>query len=410
MLNTLDRYILRQIALPLASALAIGLLMLLAERLVRLLDVTLGKRNSFGVVFELLAYLVPHYLGTAVPAALFLGLLFGFNKLSKNSEIDAAMAAGAGLHRMLKPALLLAVLFSIASLAIFGWMQPYTRYAYRSVIFDIKNVDAFYLAEQGVFMQAGNRTFILDKLDRSSNTFEKIFIFDYNGPGGGETFTAERGVLIPLKDEPRPILRLESGRRLGLERWPTLENSGEPVPAELASFQTTDTPLGRISKKLFRPRGEDERELTLPELYAQADTPPAGTTAAAVKAEFHRRVINILAMLLLPVLAIPFAIGRARSPRAYRMIIAMALLVGFHEVIEQGAVMAKNGVLSPWLVLWIPTVLLTVFAFWRFYRASMTIPSEGFDQWLQPVHERLAASFRRFTRRFRPEPDSGGTA
>ena len=45
--------------------------MLLAERLVRLLDTTLGKKNSFGVVFELLAYLVPHYLGTAIPAAFF---------------------------------------------------------------------------------------------------------------------------------------------------------------------------------------------------------------------------------------------------------------------------------------------------------------------------------------------------
>lgn len=410
MLNTLDRYILRQIALPLASALAVGLLMLLAERLVRLLDVTLGKRNSFGVVFELLAYLVPHYLGTAVPAALFLGLLFGFNKLSKNSEIDAAMAAGAGLHQLLRPAILLALLFSMASLAIFGWMQPYTRYAYRSVLFDIKNVDAFYLAEQGVFMQAGNRTFILDKLDRRSNSFEKIFIFDYNGPGGGETFTAERGLLIPLKEQPRPVLRLENGRRLGLERWPTLNNTGEPPPPATARFDTTDTPLGRISKKLFRPRGEDERELTLQELYLQSDTPPSGTTAPAMAAEFHRRVINILAMLLLPVLAIPFAIGRARSPRAYRMIFAMALLIGFHEVIEQGALMAKNNVLAPWLVLWLPTALLAVFAVWRFYRTMASIPGDGLDAWLQPLHETVATYVRRATRRFRPEPGPGSTA
>ena len=64
MLTIIDRYVLRQVAKPLATAMAIGLLMLLAERLVRLLDTTLGKKNSFAVVFELLAYLVPHYLGT----------------------------------------------------------------------------------------------------------------------------------------------------------------------------------------------------------------------------------------------------------------------------------------------------------------------------------------------------------
>jgi lipopolysaccharide export system permease protein len=401
LLNTIDRYILRQIAVPLLSALSIGLLMLLAERLVRLLDITLGKRNSFGVVFELLAYLVPHYLGTAVPAALFLGLLFGFNNLAKNNEIDAFLSAGAGLHRLLKPALLLAVAFSLASLVIFGWLQPATRYAYRSAVFDIKNIDAFLLAEEGVFMQAGERTFILDKLDRSSNTFERIFIFDYNGPSGSETFTAERGILIPLADQPRPVLRLENGRRLGVERWPLLDRSGAPPESQTASFETTDTPLGRISKKLFRPRGDDERELTLPELYTQ-DKVPSGTSTNAMRAEFHRRVINIVAMLLLPVLAIPFAIGHSRSPRAYRMVVAMALLIAFHEVIEQGALMSKAGKFSPWFVLWTPTILLTVFAVWRFYRATNTINAGGMDSLLASAHEQVVALFKRLKSRAMP--------
>jgi lipopolysaccharide export system permease protein len=180
------------------------------------------------------------------------------------------------------------------------------------------------------------------------------------------------------------------------------------VPAATGGFETSDTPLGRISKKLFRPRGEDERELTLTELHTQADAPPSGTTTAAMRAEFHRRVINVLAMLLLPVLAIPFALGRARSPRAYRMIVAMTLLIGFHEVIEQGAVIAKAGALSPWLVLWLPTVLLAVFAFWRFYRAAMTIPGEGIDQWLQPLHESMSRLARRFLRRIRPDAGTRG--
>jgi lipopolysaccharide export system permease protein len=395
MLKTLDRYIIRKIATPLSAALAIGLLMLLAERLVRLLDVTLGKQNSFGVVFELLAYLVPHYLGTAVPAALFLGLLFGFNKLSKENEIDAMTAAGVGLHQLIKPALFLAFIFSLASLLIFGWLQPYTRYAYRSVIFDIGNIDAFYLAEEGVFMQAGSRTFILDKLDRGSSSFECIFIFDYNGPGGAETYTATRGELVPVEGQTRPVLRLENGRRLGLDRWPTLDASGAPAPSNFATFQVSDTPLGKISKDLFRPRGDDERELTLLELRTQMAVPPKGTTTEAMSTEFHRRVINILSMFVLPFLAIPFAVGRARSPRAYRMAAAMVLLVAFHEIIEQGAVIAKNGAASPWLSLWLPMALLTVFALWRFYRASFSIAGNGMDDIVNALHDRVSALARR---------------
>ena len=49
MLTILDRHVLRQVSLPLAAALVIGLLMLLADRMVSLLDTTLGKKNSFAV-------------------------------------------------------------------------------------------------------------------------------------------------------------------------------------------------------------------------------------------------------------------------------------------------------------------------------------------------------------------------
>ena len=94
MLTIIDGYVLLQVLAPLGASLAIGLILLVAERLVRLLDTTLGKNNSFGAVFELLAYLVPHYLGTAGPAALCSGLLFGFSKLRKSDERDAMLAAG----------------------------------------------------------------------------------------------------------------------------------------------------------------------------------------------------------------------------------------------------------------------------------------------------------------------------
>ena len=373
MLTIIDRYVLRQVAKPLATAMAIGLLMLLAERLVRLLDTTLGKKNSFGVVFELLAYLVPHYLGTAIPAALFLGLLFGFNKLSKDSEIDAMMATGTGLHRLTRPVILLSMVLGALSLFIVGWLQPETRYAYRSVLFDVGNVDVFYLAEEGVFMQAGTRTFILDKLNRSNNTFDHIFVFDYKGPSGSETLTASSGVLIPVEGQKRPILRLDNGHRLKLDRWPTLDGTTETPQATIAEFATTDTPLGKVADKLFRPRGEDERELTLPELYAQLNTPPEGTTISSMRAEFHKRIVSVVTFFMLPLLAVPFAIVRQRSQRGYRFGIALVLVVAFHEIIEQGAVTTKISGLSPWLSMWFPFGLITIFAIWRFYATCFTL-------------------------------------
>ena len=395
LLTLADRYVLRKIARPLAAAMIIGMMVLLAERMVRLLDTTLGKKNSFAVVFELLAYLMPHYLGLAIPAALFLGLLFGFNRMSQDSEIDAFTAAGIGLARLARPVILLSCLVGLASLAIFGWAQPYTRYEYRSRIFDVTNVDVFYLAEEGVFMQAGTRTFILDELDRGENAFRRVFLFDDRGRGGSDTVTASRGLLIDVPGERRPVLRLEDGRTLKLDGWSDPQGGETPVTATAGTFATADTPLGKVADKVFRPRGDDERELTLAELLGALDTPPAGATPQSMRAELHKRLVNILTPVLLPFLAIPFAIAPRRSRRAYRIGIALLILVALHETVEQGAIAIKASAANPWVAIWLPFGLVAAFAAWRFWAACFTLSKDR----LEPVLERVGSVVDRVRQR-----------
>jgi lipopolysaccharide export system permease protein len=401
MIRIVDFYVLRQVVKPLAGAMAIGLLVLLAERMVRLLDTILGKKNSFAVVFELLAYLVPHYLGLAVPAALFLGLLFGFNKLSKDSELDALMASGIGLSRLTRPVALLSILLTLISAFIVGWAQPHTRYAYRSVIFDVRNIDVFYLAEEGVFMQAGTRTFIIDKLQRSTNSFDRIFLFDYRGPGGSETVTATHGKLIEIPGERRPVLRLEDGHRLKLDRWPFSNIQGDPPTAVVSNFVEAETPLGKVSDAVFRPRGEDERELTLVELWQMQDTPPKCSTKDQMRAELHKRLVDMLNLLVLPFLAVPFATGRRRGQRAYRFGLALIILIVVHEVIEQGAVATRTSGASPYLTMWLPFALVTAFAAWRFWLAAYVLKADRLDNAIDRVSAATSALWERLLARTR---------
>ena len=361
--------------MPLGVALVIGLLMLLADRMVRLLDTTLGKKNSFTVVFEMLAYLVPHYLGTALPAALFLGLLLGFGKMSANSETDAFMASGIGLNRMARPVIVLGALMAALSLLIMGWVQPHARYAYRSVVFDVQNVEVFYLAEEGVFMQAGDRTFIIDRLDRAKNAFERAFIFQDRGAAGSDTVTAQRGALIEPASGKRPTLRLEEGHRLRFTAAPSVD-AEVPVVGETSKFKTADTPLGKISKDIFRPRGEDERELTLPELFTAMSKPPPRATPEEVSSELNERLVTAASILVLPFLAIPFAVGSRRSQRGFRTGVALVLIVLYNEIIHQGGSAANNGVASPLIVLWLPFALLAAFAGWRYYAACFTLRND----------------------------------
>ncbi|WP_373504030.1 LptF/LptG family permease [Aestuariivirga sp.] len=399
MFAIVDRHVLRQVSLPLAGTLVIGLLMLLADRMVRLLDTTLGKKNSFTVVFEMLAYLVPHYLGTALPAALFLGLLLGFGRMSANSETDAFMASGVSLHRLARPVILLGVVMSILSIAILGWVQPHARYAYRSVVFDVSNVDVFYLAEEGVFMQAGNRTFIIDKLDRGKNAFDHAFIFQDKGVEGSETVTSARGSLIENPNGQRPTLHLEEGHRLSFKARPSPAAS-PAVIGETTEFALADTPLGRLSKDIFRPRGEDERELTLPELFSALDNPPPKAKRTEVASELSERLVNAVSILILPFLAIPFAVGSRRSQRGFRTGVALILIILYNEVIQQGASAANNGVVSPLVSLWLPCFLLGVFAAWRYIGTCFTLRPDPVSATLDRGGELIAGLRHAVMRKF----------
>lgn len=400
MLRIIDRYVLKQIAAPLMAAMGIGMVMLLAERMVRLLDNTLGKKNSFAVVFEMLAYLVPHYLGTAIPAALFLGLLFGFSKLSKDSEIDAFMATGVGLHRLVWPVAVLSVVFMFISLWIIGWVQPYARYAYRAVVFEVENVQIFYLAEEGVFMQADTRTFILDKLDRATGRFERVFIYTDDPVDGAETVTAEAGSLVELENQRRPILHLEEGHRMTFKD-PPRPGKPAPKPPTLTTFASADTPLGKKIEEAFRSRGEDSRELTFPELFAQLDKPPPGSTRRSMRAELHKRLVYVLSLPLLPFLAVPFAVGHRRSQRSYRFGVALALIIAFHEVIEQGSLAVRTSGFNPLWTIWTPFVLLFSFAAWRFYNMAFRLGKDRVEMAIEAFGDAVSAVIDPVLGRFR---------
>lgn len=395
----IDRYIIGQVIKPLLAAMGIGLLLLLAERLVRLLDITMGKQNSFGFVFEALAYLVPHYLGLALPAAMFLGLLFGFNKLSKDSEIDAFLAAGAGHHRLLRPVIVMSGLLAMISFLIFGWMEPHARYAYRSVIFTVKNIDVFYLAEEGVFMQAGTRTFVLDKLSRENNSFKRIFLFDYRGPKGSRATTAVNGELIKVPGKVRPVLRLRDGHQLEIKSWPTF-NKSDPLPSSFVStFDTLDTPVGKISKKAFPPRGRSPRELTIIELVQEILQPSRNMKKSELIGSLHKRLVNVATIFILPFLALPFAMGRRRGQRGYRFGLALVILVAFNEIIQVGVVSVKEGNATPAMAVWLPFGLLAAISFWRFWRLCFCLQKDR----LEPAIDYISDQISRIKRIFKPK-------
>src|SRR4051794_19066047 len=88
-MGRLESYLLRLLLPPLALSLGVVLIALVLERLLRLFDLVAAGGSALESVLLMVANLVPHYLGLALPAAFFASIFMVVAKLGEDNELDA---------------------------------------------------------------------------------------------------------------------------------------------------------------------------------------------------------------------------------------------------------------------------------------------------------------------------------
>jgi len=363
-MRTSDLYILRKIAVPMLATLVIALLILLMERMLRLLDLAFNSESAFSILFQMLSNLVPHYMGMALPVAFFLGILVAFSRMSRDNELDVFRAAGIGLHQAWRPVFWLAIVLTVIAFLISGYLQPLGRYAYRSLINLVTQTSMTAGLEAGAFVHIGDMTVLVGRIMAERQSFREIFIYQVDENGNSVAVTARDGAMLETVEGQRPVMALVNGIRVVVPPDGSQTN--------VLTFDQFMAPVGKANQG-FRRRGNDERELTFHELWAAFDDPPKGATVELVKAEFHGRLVRVLSIMFLPFLAIPMALGSGRDRRSYGMVVSLILLVIYNDVLQFGQTHAELGNISPWLGIWLPTGIFVAGCLWLFYRACFKI-------------------------------------
>lgn len=386
-----DRYITGQIVRPMLAIVLVALAALLAERMLRVVDIVVGWRGSLVVIVEMLGYLIPHYMSLALPASFFIAILLVFGRLSRDGELDAIMASGLGLHRLLRPLVKVGLALMVITAISQSHLQPYSRYAYRAALFTLSNVSFQALLREGLFVTLGDTTYSVDGLNSDRSSFSGLFLYDDRGDGRSVTITAREGSVAPPQAGAPLTLQLEDGVQ---QFVPELTPPGEPPRGGTTlRFRNFTSDLQGNQPDTFRPRGEDERELTLPELWAGLGAPVEGIDDVEVESEFHGRVVRILSAVTLPLVALPLAIARRRARRSYGIVIGIVLLVAYNQVLQVGEGLADNGRISSWLGLWVPFGVFTLTGILLTWHKAMRVPAGGgasrLDELLERAGERL---------------------
>lgn len=363
-LTAIDRYMARLIAVPLFANLVIAAMLLVLDRMRILLDFVASEGGPVNVVWRMLANLLPEYLGLGIPIGLLLGTLLAFRRLATNSELDVMRAVGVSYARLLRVPYMYAFGLAIVNLAIVGYVQPYARYAYEGLRFELRTGALGASIKVGEFTRFPNgATVRIEQSREQGRDLRGIFVYSTDHKGGSLAVTAERGQFLATDNPDEIIFRLTNGTLVRTER-------GVATPRVLR-FSSNDLPIPLPKYEQFRNRGGRNLELTLPELARIGrDKGASKELRDTSRAALHFRLAEVATIFLLPMLALALGVPPKRSTSALGVFLSIVMIVTYYKINEYGQAVGGLGKIDPFVALWVPFVLFAALVSWMFYTVA----------------------------------------
>ncbi|WP_297510355.1 LptF/LptG family permease [uncultured Caulobacter sp.] len=392
--TTLDRYLLRRTLSPMSAVLLSTMVAFLMERLMRSFQLLSETTEGFKYLTELLVNLVPHYVGLTLPGGFFIGLFVVVNSLNKSSEIDAILASGISLGRFAAPFVALGLALMTFSVLLFGFIQPYSRYAYHAVLHAAANAGWNGDVRPKALLVAGSDIFLTaDEADASGRQLRHVFIRKIGPDAREDVLTAVSARVRKDPGDRTVTLELSDGRQVSTTR------EAQVYVADFKRF-SFDLPVSQADK-LLRLRGDDVSELTLVELAQQGFGRQTPTLPRqTLLAELYSRSARALILPLLPLLAVPFGLSAKRAGSGSAMATGGVLLFLFETSMILGQATVSAAGLPAILTVGGPAALFAA-ACVTTWTTSRRRPGENPVSWLA---ERIAGVFAAIARAFGKRP------
>ena len=358
----IDRYLARSIAVPLIGTLILAAMLLILDKMLRLFDFVVTAGGPVSVVWRMLANLLPEYFALGIPIGLMLGILLAFRKLALSSELDALRGIGVGYGRLLRVPYAYAIGLTLLNFVIVGYIEPYARYRYEGLRFDLRSGALGASIKVGEFNQLGRRlTVRVDRSENEGTRLHGIFVQVGDRTGTSVAATADHGRFLSTDDPQVILFRLNEGR--------LIQDSPDFATPRTLSFDVYDLPITLPPIDPFRQRGNEQDELTMHELLKVGYGGAAATVEERLSAQanFHFRIAEVLMMLMLPLLAVALAVPPKRSTSSLGIFLGIIIVVAYHKVNQYAEQAGAQGRLDPVLALWVPLIILAAAIAWMYH-------------------------------------------
>lgn len=367
-MNTIDKYILRELIPPFFGGLGLLTTMLLLDKIFDLMDLLVKKGVPLGTVLEVLLLALPFIIAMTVPMSALIASLVAFGRLAQDFEIIALKSLGIGFMRILRMPFVFGVSLFILMTVFDNTILPESNHKFKNLMLDIYEKKPAAKIKKGLFNEIGDfLIYIRDKNDKTGD-IEDVMIAETLPDGRVRTIMAKRGKIV--KSDGNIILELNDG-----EIHETFGKQAEHYRRTRFTFHSVTIPLGEEVKRKER-KYRSDREMSALMLYKEREKVKNELEKIVGKnpvlLRYKKERLNRLTVELNKKFALPFAsivfslLGAPVATRTkrggYGTAFGVAFLVFtlYYTFLTGGEELADRAYLNPYIAVWFANIFFGI--------------------------------------------------
>ncbi len=284
----------------------------------RFIDLIVNRGLGVGMFFYLASLIIPSLFMIIMPMALYIGVVFAYNRLAQDRELVIFSNAGLSHWQIMRPALMLAVATVGILYFISLYLLPTSYREFKDLQYFIRNNYASLLLQEGVFNNPVRGVTVYLRSRDSDGTLTGLLVHDNREANRSVTMMAQRGQLLQGPNGPRFILMEGNRQEVDTTTHQLSILHFDRYTVDISMFQET----GAI-------RWREPEERFIHELFWPRDTEPH--LLPKLRAEGHHRLLWPINSLILTLFALlPFIQGEFNRRGLWKRILVSTVFASVY--------------------------------------------------------------------------------
>ncbi|MFB3885165.1 MAG: LPS export ABC transporter permease LptF [Thermodesulfobacteriota bacterium] len=389
MKKTTYLYVLKEILPVFFIGLMIFTVILLMDKILKLIELIVTKGADFSQILMLLLFISPSFLIFTIPIAVLLSILLSFGRLSSDSEITAFKASGMSLYQLFLPVFIFSAAACLLTTFLVFYGLPWGNLGFKTTLFRIAQSKADIDIRERVFNDAFDGLVVyVDRVPIEGKRMEGILIYDEREEGKLNTIFAKEGFLTTNPRSQEVILRLFDG---DIHRVESLTHTYQRV-----QFSVYDLRLELANTFLSVSRKLREHEMSIDDLKEKIqNNRAAGIDTTPQQVELHKRYAIPFTCIIFGLIGVPLGIQPRRSGRSHGFVSSILILLAYYVSLTASEIFAVRHAIPAFLAGWASNFLFGGFGIYLLIKAAKESPFKP-SLWLNRMIEWIQQRWKGF--------------